>query len=98
MVDPVKYPLGYAMTQSFIISLNNSIESFNRNSENGKKGGRPSSIDSEKLKKYLIENPKSTAEQTAHKFNVSKSTIDKNEIWKNRKNLVNTNNNSVFEF
>lgn len=98
MVDATDNALGFAMTQAFKLAIDNSVERFNSNSENGTKGGRPAKVVKDKLEEYLKENPKATAKQAAEYCGVSESTIQKREEWKNRKKNVEISNKSVFDF
>ena len=100
MVDALEYPMGFAMTQAFKPSIDNSVERFNDNSINGSKGGRPSKVSGEALKEFLREHPKATAKEVAEEFGVSESAIQKREEWKNRKLLIKPqeSNNMVFDF
>lgn len=88
MVDATDNALGFAMTQAFKPAIDNSVERFNSNSENGTKGGRPVKIVKEELIEVLRGNPKITAKEVAEKLGVSESAIQKREEWKNRKSLT----------
>lgn len=81
-------PLGVAMTQAFKPAIDNSVERFNNNSDNGKIGGRPSKLSSIELTNYLLQNPRATAKQVSERFGVTESAIQKREEWKNRKSLT----------
>lgn len=81
-------PVIAALLQSMIPSIDNSVERFNNNSDNGNKGGRPSKATDEDITQYLLANPKATAKMVAEEFNMSESAIQKREVWKNRKNLA----------
>lgn len=85
MVDPVKYPFGAMAAGMVKPSIDVSVERFNSNSENGSKGGRPTSTSDEDIRQYLIDNPKATSRQVAEAFGMSASAIQKREVWKNRK-------------
>lgn len=98
MVDATDNALGFAMTQAFKLAIDNSVERFNSNSENGTKGGRPAKVAKDKLEEFLKENPKATAKQAAEYCGVSESTIQKREEWKNRKKNVEISNKPVFDF
>ena len=98
MVDINENAIGFAMTQAFKPAIDNSIERFNNNSENGTKGGRPAKIAKDKLEVFLKENPKATAKQAAEYCGVSESTIQKREEWKNRKKNAEIRNKPVFDF
>lgn len=98
MVDATDNALGFAMTQAFKPAIDNSVERFNSNSENGTKGGRPAKIVKDKLEDFLKENPKATAKQAAEYCGVSESTIQKREEWKNRKKNVEISNKPIFDF
>lgn len=98
MVDATDNALGFAMTQAFKPAIDNSVERFNSNSENGTKGGRPAKVVKDKLEVFLKENPKATAKQAAEYCGVSESTIQKREEWKNRKKNAEISNKSVFDF
>lgn len=87
MVSPLDNPIGSAMTQAFKMAIDNSVDKFNGSSDNGKKGGRPSAMESDALTLYLIENPKATAKEVGAHFNVSESAVQKRIEWKNRHNL-----------
>jgi hypothetical protein len=80
-------PLGVAMTQAFKPAIDNSVERFNSNSENGRIGGRPTKIASSEISSYLVEHPRATAKEVAEYFGVTESAIQKREEWKNRKNM-----------
>ena len=81
-------PLGVAMTQAFKPAIDNSIERFNGNLENGRIGGRPSKMSSIELTNYLLQNPRATAREASEHFGVTESAIQKREEWRNRKNLT----------
>lgn len=75
-------PIGFSFTQAFKPSLDNSVDRFNHNQENGKRGGRPSKIDSEKLRALVAKGM--TAQAISEELGVSKSTIEKRDEWKHR--------------
>ncbi len=83
-------PVIAALLQGMIPSIDNSVERFNSNSENGNKGGRPSKATDEDIAAFLAENPKATAQTIADHFGMSASAVQKREPWKNRKNLATT--------
>ena len=69
-------------------SIDNSTLRFNNNAMNGEKGGRPIKATDEEIKQYLIENPGATSTQVAAAFGMSASSIQKKDVWKNRKMLA----------
>ena len=82
MPDPVESPIAFSLIQSWKISLDNSIERMNKAEINGSKGGRPSNIDSEKLKELIAAGKK--ANEIAKELGVSPETIYKRKEWKER--------------
>lgn len=88
MVDPVKYPIGAMAAGMVKPSIDNSTLRFNNNAMNGEKGGRPIKATDEEIKQYLIENPGATSTQVAAVFGMSASSIQKKDVWKNRKTLA----------
>ena len=98
MVNANESALGFAMTQAFKPAIDNSVERFNNNSENGTKGGRPAKVSKDKLVEFLKNNPKATAKQAAEYCGVSESAIQKREEWKNRKKGIEISNNIAFDF
>lgn len=88
MVDPAKYPIGAMAAGMVKPSIDNSTLRFNNNAMNGEKGGRPIKATDEEIKQYLIENPGATSTQVAAVFGMSASSIQKKDVWKNRKTLA----------
>ena len=88
MVDPAKYPIGAMAAGMVKPSIDNSTLRFNNNAMNGEKGGRPIKATDEEIKQYLIENPGATSTQVAAVFGMSASSIQKKDVWKNRKMLA----------
>lgn len=88
MVDPAKYPIGAMAAGMVKPSIDNSTLRFNNNAMNGEKGGRPIKATDEEIKQYLIENPGATSTQVAAAFGMSASSIQKKDVWKNRKTLA----------
>ena len=88
MVDPAKYPIGAMAAGMVKPSIDNSTLRFNNNAMHGEKGGRPIKATDEEIKQYLIENPGATSTQVAAVFGMSASSIQKKDVWKNRKMLA----------
>ena len=87
MVDPLKEPMGFAMTTAFKLSIDNSTKSFNSKAEAAKKGGRPKvGIEDNVLIECIRSGMK--AKDIAEKYGISVETIYKREVWKNRGKYV----------
>lgn len=93
LVDATKYPIGAMAAGMVKPSIDASVERYNSSSVNGTKGGRPSKVTDEEIKEYLSRNPNATSSQVAEEFGISASSVQKKDVWKNRK-LINDKENA----
>lgn len=91
MVDAKKYPIGAMAAGMVKPSIDNSVERFNSNSDNGGRGGRPTKVSDSEITEYLELNPGVTSKEVAEYFGMSASAVQKREAWKNRSGGVSKN-------
>lgn len=77
-------PIIFSIVNGYKGSIDNSINDYERKVEMSKTAGRKKKIDDQKV--YELAREGKTAQEIADELGVSKSAIDKNEGWKNRKN------------
>ena len=77
-------PIIFSIVNGYKGSIDNSINDYERKVEMSKTAGRKKKIDDKKV--YELAREGKTAQEVADELGVSKSAIDKNEGWKNRKN------------
>ena len=85
--QPTQYdndPIIFSIVNGYKGSIDNSINDYERKVEMSKTAGRKKKIDDQKV--YELAREGKTAQEVADELGVSKSAIDKNEGWKNRKN------------
>lgn len=85
--QPTQYdndPIIFSIVNGYKGSIDNSIDDYERKVEMSKTAGRKKKIDDQKV--YELAREGKTAQEVADELGVSKSAIDKNEGWKNRKN------------
>ena len=77
-------PIIFSIVNGYKGSIDNSLNDYERKVEMSKTAGRKKKIDDQKV--YELAREGKTAQEVADELGVSKSAIDKNEGWKNRKN------------
>ena len=85
--QPTQYdndPIIFSIVNGYKGSIDNSINDYERKVEMSKTAGRKKKTDDKKV--YELAREGKTAQEVADELGVSKSAIDKNEGWKNRKN------------
>lgn len=77
-------PIIFSIVNGYKSSIDNTINDYEQKLTMSKTAGRKKRIDDQKV--YELAREGKTAQEVADELGVSKSAIDKNEGWKNRKN------------
>lgn len=77
-------PIIFSIVNGYKSSIDNTINDYEQKLTMSKTAGRKKRIDDQKV--YELAREGKTAQEIADELGVSKSAIDKNEGWKNRKN------------
>lgn len=84
---PTQYdddPIIFSIVNSYKGRIDASVDGYEKKVEMSKTAGRKKKIDDQQV--YRLAREGKTAQEVANELGVSKSAIDKNEGWKNRKN------------
>ena len=77
-------PIIFSLVNGYKGSMTNTTNEYLKKIEMSKTAGRKKKIDDKKI--YALAREGKTAQEVADTLGVSKSTIDKSDGWKNRKN------------
>lgn len=77
-------PIVFSLVNGYKGSMTNTTNEYLKRLEMSKGAGRKKKIDDQRV--YELAREGKTAQEVADELGVSKSAIDKNEGWKNRKN------------
>lgn len=77
-------PIVFSLVNGYKGSMTNTTNEYLKRLEMSKSAGRKKKIDDQRV--YELAREGKTAQEVADELGVSKSAIDKNEGWKNRKN------------
>lgn len=77
-------PIIFSLVNGYKGSMTNTTNEYLKKVEMSKTAGRKKKIDDKKI--YALAREGKTAQEVADTLGVSKSTIDKSDGWKNRKN------------
>ena len=77
-------PIVFSLVNGYKGSMTNTTNEYLKRLEMSKGAGRKKKIDDQRV--YELAREGKTAQEIADELGVSKSAIDKNEGWKNRKN------------
>ena len=77
-------PIVFSIVNGYKGSIDNSIAEYERKLEMSKTAGRKKKLDDKAI--YDLAQQGRTAQEVANELGVSKSSIDKSEGWKQRKN------------